>query len=705
MSGNRLALAASDSKRRTASRPRVSEQWRHVDEMLFDTAADGWFALDEGNQRVAGVRPASLDKGLAMVGRARVATVVGRLRPGVVAVDVDLVGERGHAVAELVAAWCRREDLWHCVRPSGGADGRTHVVVACGARREHLEAEVDSLRQAYGVSGRMIDVRQALRPLSAPHRSGPCPAPLGDAAAAARTLKAALKVLERAARPVDAPASPPSSSARRTPLLPRRQRGRRPLPDVWVRYLATGERPELSENARDRSGSTFEALATARMLQAGWTSQQAWAAIRAAHPDAMNRARASWHRWVGIWNEAVMGDDDYVGGVELAPEVAAAIAAARERLRSLAWSTSTRARPGLLTVGHTVLDRMERTGSLRVPVPQRDLVLDTGITDRATIAAHLRALHDVVGVLHEVFDPRARSTSSFEFEVPQVRGVSQTPPPRFHTPTASDLPPGLPRMTWPTLRSLPAEGGSLEDLAHACQVLTSPTSAMTGTQRRTLTAILTSLASLGLVTCDEHGVWRPTGARLGEAARRRASEVLEPVRRAVAAERTAYRQPRHSDAWAAAHAAAVKAQRAKQAGWWRGLPEIERRRRSIELADRFASMSIQSQLETKQRWAERDARAGIDPRTRHAQWLARQDPDELVRRAVERAAHFRALPSPAQRATVHAWQTYRAAWDIDRTPTPDAIPPSFQRRDDAFMKTAAEGIDRPQGRLPLWAAE
>ncbi|GAA8854454.1 hypothetical protein DUHN55_47030 [Helicobacter pylori] len=100
----------------------MSEQWRHVDEMLFDTAADGWFALDEGNQRVAGVRPASLDKGLAMVGRARVATVVGRLRPGVVSVDVDLVGERGHAVAELVAAWCRREDLWHCVRPSGGAD-------------------------------------------------------------------------------------------------------------------------------------------------------------------------------------------------------------------------------------------------------------------------------------------------------------------------------------------------------------------------------------------------------------------------------------------------------------------------------------------------------------------------------------------------------------------------------------------------------
>ena len=667
MSETRLARPDAESNTRPETRSGVSEQWRSVDELLFDAAA-GWFVLDEGNQRVAGVRPASLDKGLAMVGRARVATVVGRLRPGVVAVDVDLVGERGHAVAEHVAAWCRREGLWHVVRPSGGADGRAHVVVACGPRREHLEAEVDSLRQTYGVSGRMIDVRQALRPLSAPHRSGPRPVPLGDASAAARALTAALKELERAARPVDAPAAPPSSSARRTPLVPRRQRGRRPLPDVWVRYLATGERPELSESARDRSGSTFEALATARMLQAGWTSQQAWAAIAAAHPDAMRRARASWHRWVGVWNKAVMTDDDYVGSVELAPEVAAAIAAARERLRSLAWSTSTRARPGLLTVGYTVLDRMERTGNLRVPVPQRDLVLDTGITDRATIAAHLRALHGVVGVLHEVFDPRARSTSSFEFEIPQVGGMPQTPPPRFHTPKASDLPPDLPRMTWPTLRSLPTTGGTLEDLAHACQLLQSPTSAVTATQRRTLTTILTGLARIGLVTCDEEGVWRPTGARLGEAVRRRASEALEPVRRTVAVERTAYRQPRRSDAWAAARASAIKAQRAKQARWWGGLPEMERRRRSAELAERFASMSIQAQLDTKQRWAERDARAGVDPRTRHAQWLARQDPDELARRSVERAAHFRALPSPAQRATVQAWETYRAAWAIDRTP-------------------------------------
>ena len=702
MSGNRLAPAVSDSKGRVETRDGVSEQWRRVDELLFvDT---GWFVLDADNQCVAGVRPASLTRGLAMAGRGRVATLVGRLRPDVVAVDVDLMGERGHAVAEHVAGWCRRERLWHVVRPSGGADGRTHVIVACGARREHLEAEVDSLRSTYGVSARMIDMRQALRPLSAPHRSGSCPAPLGDPAAAVSTLRTALKALERAARPVSAAATPPSSSPRRTPLIPHRQRGTKPLPDVWARYLATGERPELSEKARDRTGTTYELLATRWMVWSGWTPQQAWAAIAAAHPDAMPRARASWHRWVGRWNQLVMADDDHVGGVEMTPEVAASIAAARERLRSLAWSTSTRARPGLLTIGHTVLDRMERTGSLRVPVPQRDLVLDTGITDRAVIAAHLRALNDVVGTLHEAFDPRARSASSFEFEIPRVGGVWETPPPCFHTPKVSDLPKGLPRMAWPVLRTLPPAGGSVDDLALVCQIAQSPTSSVTPAQRRTLLEVLTGLAGLGLVECDEEGVWRATGARLGEGARLRAREDLEPVRRAVAAERAAYRAPRYSDAWASARAAAVKAERAKQAGWWAELPEGERRRRATKFAERFAGMSIQQQLETKQRWAERDARAGIDPKTRHTQWLDRQDADDLARRAVERSTHFNRLPSPARRAAVDAWSTYRQVWSIKPPPPPAALPASSQRRDDEFMDTAVGGAPtRRQEQPPLWA--
>ena len=60
-----------------------------------------------------------------------------------------------------------------------------------------------------------------------------------------------------------------------------------------------------------------------------------------------------------------------------------------------------RSRTSILRVGLAVLDRMERVGSLRVPVPERDLVLDTGITDRKTIRAALRQLHaHSIGTLH-----------------------------------------------------------------------------------------------------------------------------------------------------------------------------------------------------------------------------------------------------------------------------------------------------------------
>lgn len=259
-------------------------------------------------------------------------------------------------------------------------------------------------------------------------------------------------------------------------------------------------------------------------------------------------------------------------------------------------------------------------------------------------------------------------------------------------------------MTWPVLRGLPADGAPLEDLAHACQMTTSPAAEATPSQRRTLLQVLTGLARLGLVECDEGGAWRPTGARLSEEQRRRAREDLEPVRRSVAAERAAYRATRHSDAWASAHASAVKAQRAKQAGWWAGLSESERIRRAAVLSEQFASMSIQEQLDTKQRWAERDARAGVDPKTRHTQWLDRQDADDLARRAVERSTHFNTLPSPARRAAVDAWSAYRQAWSIEPPPPPAALPASSQRRDDEFMDTAVGGAPtRRQEQPPLWA--
>lgn len=685
--------------------------WSSVDELLFTS---GWFALDAQNMRVAGVRPASLAQGLSLIGQGRVATIVGRLRPGVVAVDVDLVGERGHAVVEAVAGWCHREGLWHVVRPSGGADGRTHVLVGVGARREHLEAEVDRLRAGFGVTARMIDVRQAVRPLTAPHRSGGCPLPLGDARVAQRGLRKMLRTLKGASsgpRRGDGPPSPSPTGVQ--PLEPTRQRRRRDLPPEWATYLATGKRPTLRESATDTSGSTYEFLATARMVQAGWTARQAWAAIADAHPRAMTKARASWPRWVGRWNQAVAADDDYRGGSDLSPTTAASITAAREGLRSLAWSTSTRARPGLLTVGHVVLDRMERTGKLRVPVPERDLVLDTGIRDRRVIREHLRALGQAIGTLHQCFDPRRRDVSSHEFEIPEVGVVMETPPPRFHTPLPAELPPGLPRMTWPVLRTLPEEAASLEALAQASQLAPSPTAGLSESHRRTLTTILGGLAEAGLASCDEQGRWRRTGSTLTAAARQRATAARREARATVTAERQAYRAPRHSAGWDAARAAAVKAQRARSVGWWTSLPHEERTRRAEALSRQFAALTVQEQLQQKTRWAQRDARAGIEPRARHDAWLAALPPDEVAHRSATRQAAFRALPQPAQIAAVQAWDAYRETWGVPRAvPAPSTahrsaepdVVDSRATRDEAFL-TAATRPRELQPTLPLVAGE
>lgn len=170
------------------------------------------------------------------------------------------------------------------------------------------------------------------------------------------------------------------------------------------------------------------------MVRAGWSAQQAWEAIQKAHPHAMDHARADRRRWVQwVWNRAVLDDADYQpprsppdsthggrGGpgadpaphdrLELAPTPPACV---------------------VLLVGHALLDRMARTGLLRVPCPERDLVLDTGVSDRKTIRAALRLLDGGAGELHRCFDPKDREASSFEFEVApstaEGTGVQQIP--------------------------------------------------------------------------------------------------------------------------------------------------------------------------------------------------------------------------------------------------------------------------------------
>lgn len=648
--------------------------WAQVDEVLF--LEDRWFVIDAGGVRVPRVVVANMAAGMALIGQGTVATVVGRVRPGVVVVDVDVEGDRGHAVTEQLASWCHEAGLWHLVRPSGGADGRAHLFVVAGDHRSDLEAFAADLRASWRLSGKLVDVREAVRPLTAPHKTGGCPKPLGEVSVALRGLRKALRALERAhvGSQASAPAEKPST-ALREPLVPRRERGRRELPAPWRRWLETGVKPDIEiRDGGDTSRSTWEAMATERMVQAGWSCEQAWAAIADAHPDAMSKARGSYTRWVTwVWNAAVAADDAHRGTQPLSPETAAAVEEAGARLRTLAWSVPAgRERTSLLLVGHIVLDRMARTDQRRVPVPERDLQLDTGL-QRSTIRAHLRRLHEAVGQLDEnTLDSRARATTSFEFEIPEPRVMSLNAPPSSHTPDAraplpTSLPNSTPRPTWLILQTLSRSTTPLTaaETAQLTQLTHSPTDEPTTSQERTVKRCLTALARLELASCDAHGRWSVTSVPMAEAGRLEAQRRRVAAARDVSAERAAYRAS-HTNAWDLARAAAVKRQRAKEAAWWEGLSTHEQRAQRAKFAAKFAALSVHEQTHVKDELVQRALRVGADPELRRQDWLVDQSLEVRERRAQERAVEFATLPRPMQVAKAQGWQSHRDRWGLGR---------------------------------------
>ena len=686
-----------------------------LDGVLFEPS--GWFVIDAGNVRVPGVVVPSLSAGLGLVGRGGVASVVGRLRLGVGVVDVDLSGVRGHAVTERVVSWCRGRGVWCLVRPSGGADGRHHVFVATGGVEEELAELLAGLRSSFGVSRVAVDVRRAVRPVSAPHRSGLQTAPLGDLEELLAGLEGIFgRAPDPPVEPLATPAAPPSRPRRRdlrgvvAPLTPRRRRvEKRPLPPPWQEFLETGVRPVLREPAPGmpaHTRSTWEAIATASMVRAGWSAQEAWAAIGAAHPRAMDHARADEDRWVRlVWNRAVVEDDAWTPTrPPLDRRLEAAIGAAQERLRALAWSVPVRRRHALLLVGHAVLARMARTGSRRVPVPERDLVLDTGLADRKVIRAQLRLLDGPLGSLvRETFTPREAS-SSFEFEIPpasaQGGAVWEIPPPSRHAPLPRESPGVLddcPPMACHLLRAALLAGGpvGVVELARLAQVTDGPTDGVGPWLGRRVRRCLVALAERGLVVCDADGLWAAT-ARSESVEGVRAASGRGRAERAVVveAERAVWRS-RGVRAWNAARAAAAKREMVRQRQWWVSLPADERVRRREVWRARFDDLSVAGQQAVKTLLVERDRWRGVDPVVRHREWVAGQDPVEAQRRAAERAVWFAALAPPLQVAYAQSWEAHRRTYGIARgTPVggyPGAtasrvLPDTRAVRDERFLQ-------------------
>lgn len=715
------AVVDLSSTRRVVSHEGRREALTRLDALLFRPAR--FFTVDHRNVRVAGVWPATAATALELVGHGGVAAIVGELREGVRAVDIDLDDPTATTVRQALTAWARHRRLACLVRPSG-RPGHAHVFLVGLDEVEDvaaLEDECARLRVAHAVPHAAIHPRAKIRTLTSPHKAGlPCPQPLTDprsflaAAEAALTTPRSTTPRSSTSRPRSAARAVPPAPARRLKWGPvtaeaaiPRPRPRRDLPTPWATYLSTGQRPEIG--GADHSSTTYEAVATASMVRAGWTPDEAWAAIVTAHPDAMTRARANRARWITyVWNRAVGENEDGAAGDVVDEDLVLDLVTARRRGDRLAAGLAPRARYAPLLVLDTLLERMRRTRSSRVPAPERDLHEDCGL-DRGTIRAALALLDagDVLTLDRTRLDRRTgRATTSYEAVLPAgdvdenatpaEKAVWENPPPSRHTPSPWAT---LPRSAHRLHRTLTLAGPqALLDLAVAALLTNGPIA--TSSEARTALAGLRALAAAGLVSCDAEGTWSATRAPVTPEVAQHAARDRAARTQVITAERALYRSRGASD-WDLARAAAHKAQRAKERAWWRALPLPEREARRAAWQNAFASSSLADQAKIKDSLARRRRAAGVDEAAHHQQWTQRWSPQAWAERTAQRQAAHHARPRPIQIALIGMWEHHRAAWGLPRgraagiqTEHDEFTPHGATDRDAAFLRD----------QLPLLAA-
>jgi hypothetical protein len=265
---------------------------RELDALLF--TADGWFTIDAGNRKVAGVTPATLDQALVLVGQGPVAPVVGRLRAEVVGVDVDAAGALGDTAAQTLRDWCTARRLWHLLRASGGGPGRWHVLIVPGVHRDDLAVLLDQLRRELRLTGRQLDLRTQLRPLTAPHRRrGATPPPDGlehaltDLRSVLQPAPARVLVRRRSTGTQQRLRDQSAAGGPEAPLRPL-PRPRRELPAPWAAYLTRGRRAAAVVDRDPATRSQLEL--TSALIRAGYSEPDAWTAINTAHRSAFSKA-------------------------------------------------------------------------------------------------------------------------------------------------------------------------------------------------------------------------------------------------------------------------------------------------------------------------------------------------------------------------------------------------------------------------------
>jgi hypothetical protein len=625
---------------------------------------------------VPGVAPGTLDEALSLVGRGWVASVVGRLRPDVRVVDVDLSGERGILASRSVADWCQDRGLWHLVRASGGGHGRQHIFIVPGVHLDPLRSYLEALRADLRASRVAIDLREHVRPLSAPHRRTGATAAPASAAAALTALREVLeplpdRILDRRA----VSASPLRRQGRlRAPATPMPRRRRR-LPAVWASYLEQGRTAAAAVDIDPGQRSLIEAMATFQLVICGYSEPEAWQEITAAHPSAFPKARERGRQWWWtVWNAAVRDADTYrrehlpERHRDALPETKHARAVLEATWRS--WPARTRHRNH--EVASVLLDVMERVGEPVARIAQRELLLQCAMSSRNTVRAALADLKAAaMFVVHETYVPGTTETShtitigpALERSTHDADGgaVSDVDPhavthPRPSLGLRTSL--GLPAAA--LLHHLPSPASPTGLPAAALAASAGLVTGITPTDRelRTARQLLRVLSELGLARVDASGEWR---ALSGSSAGRDtldsvATGIARRKQETVQAERAEFKAALQDDQrrvrWAAQRARVLAATPkqtvlAERRQWWVTLDPAERAAREQLGRRMYTRLSTRDQAAFRERKARERSALGVDELTAYRQWEHGTPIETLEARSQEFALWFHSLDALAQ---------------------------------------------------------
>ena len=291
-----------------------------------------------------------------------------QVRPGVVAVDVDVSSRRlAGYVVEQVLQWAAVRGVWATWRPSGGGRGRVHVFVAAGVLEEQLRDYVAAVRMDARLSTPQVDLRRTIRPFTAPHRrTGQVTLPEGLDLADLGRIEQAVATAEqrqRVLRPVPAPVVGSGGGWRgsRRDLIEVVQRGR----PSW----------------RDTSRSGIEFCQAVRLRRRGVDADTAYQVIAQPGSKAAERGRYWWQRYV--WDRIRTGTaKPAVGGArtfDLARTALPTIEANRLRYQDL----DPRRRHGIEALILVMCEKLQhRDPAEWVPISERDLELCTGRSRR-----------------------------------------------------------------------------------------------------------------------------------------------------------------------------------------------------------------------------------------------------------------------------------------------------------------------------------